>query len=106
MYDKVQNVDIENNTLVLFFSDNQPFNANILVDTQSSFEQLDRFKMVYVKTIGNIPLEMLAYLIEVSKYCTMNLEVDDEKGFTFMKQLKEHVGSNVKIKYVGEKNGS
>lgn len=106
MYDKVQNVDIKNNTLVLFFSDDQPFNVNILVDTQSSFEQLDRFKMVYVKTIGNIPLEMLAYLVEVSNHCTMNLEVDDEKGFTFMKQLKDHSGSNVKIKYIGEIYGN
>lgn len=95
----------DENKFVMVFKKNQPFDENILIRAQSFFEQLDRFKKLYVDIHGMIPLEILAYVLEVSNYCNMIVTIfDDDKGYGFLNQLKNNIKSNVKLILKGEEH--
>lgn len=100
-------VNIKENKLQITFEEDAPFDAAILEKIQDSFIKLNPKDFVYVDVVGSIPIEVLGYLNEVSNYCNLTISVfDDEKGFEFLKHLKQSTSANIKLEYKGKNNGS
>ena len=91
--------NIETNSFILSFDDVEPFNENILIEAEAGFIQLDNQIEINVQLLGNVPIEILAYVLEVSKYCKMNILIpDDERGYSFLIDLKEQLKLKTQIR--------
>lgn len=89
----------DSNTLIMSFESGEPFNANILIDAEKCFKELDNDKDISVQLLGNIPFEILAYVLEVSMFCQMNILIpDDERGYNFLIDLKDKKKLKTKIR--------
>ena len=100
-------INTKENKMILSFSDKDPFDVAILEKIQDGFVKLSPDDYLYVDARGMIPIEVSAYLIEVSNHCNMTLTVfDDERCFTFMQQFSQSTSSNIKLEFKGERNGS
>ena len=96
----------DSNTLIMTFSEDDPFDAGILENAQKGFMTLDQHEIINVILNGLVPIEILAYVLEVSNYCNMIVTIkEDEKGFAFLSHLKDTTNANIELKYEGEING-
>ena len=70
----------DNNALHLMYNDNEEFDEFILVKHEKALQVLDPNKIIRVFSSGNIPLDILAYLCEVSKNCNgLVWEIQDDR---------------------------
>jgi len=90
-------LDLNNNSLTLSFKTDDSFDNDILVKLSRLFKKLDQHKPLDVYINGFAPLEVLAYIIEVSKYCNMIISISDEKGYEFLSHTKQEKNITVKI---------
>jgi len=100
-------LDLNNNSLTLSFKTDDSFDNDILITLEKKFKGLDQHKQLSVYINGFAPLEVLAYIIEVSKYCNMVIFIADEKGYEFLNHIKQEHIINVEIveTKLGEHNG-
>jgi hypothetical protein len=93
-----QEVIKDENKLVLTFEEGATFDDGLLERTDLSFQQLTPDKHVYVECVGFIPIELLAYLLEVSTHCSMTITIhDDLEASVFLAQIKNAMNLNVNI---------
>ena len=90
---------IEDNNLKLEYEDDEAFDADILIHIEKMFELLDPKKPIVAEIKGQVPIEVLAYMTEISKYCDLTVVIPDDKmGRTFIEQLKMQNNLNIKVK--------
>lgn len=96
----------DTNSIVMKFYDNDKFNPGILEDAQSAFMQLKQHVNITIDAYGNIPIELLAYILEVSNHCDLELNIhNDDKGYAFISHLKNTTNAFIKINFKGEIDG-
>lgn len=96
----------DSNTIDMCFSEDDPFDASILEKAQEGFISLNPKEDINVNLIGPVPIEILAYVLEVANHCNMIIDImDDEKGFAFLSHLKNTQNVKIEINYKGEVNG-
>lgn len=70
----------DNNALHLMYNDNEEFDEFILVKHEKALQVLDPNKLIRVFSSGSVPLDIIAYLCEVSKHCNgLNWELHDDR---------------------------
>lgn len=70
----------DNNALHLMYDENEKFDEFILVSHEKALQVLDPDKMIKVYSSGSIPLDVIAYLCEVSKHCLgLKWEIQDDR---------------------------
>ncbi len=70
----------DNNALHLMFNSNEDFDEFILVKHEKALQVLVPNNIIKVFSSGSIPLDVLAYLCEVSKNCVgLKWEIRDDR---------------------------
>ncbi len=78
-------IDIKENSINCSFTTDGKFDDTLLENMADAFASLDRFKPVIVNFNGLIPVEAGMYCLEVSRHCTMIMNIEDEKAKEFLK---------------------
>ena len=88
----------DNNSLHLMYDDNEKFDEFILVSHEKALQILEPNQIIRVYSSGSIPLDVIAYLCEVSKYCLgLKWEIqDDRDAFNHIVE-KTSKDQNIKI---------
>jgi len=91
--------EVINNSLNISFDLNEPLNPGILEEAQEYFKKLDQFKPIILNLNGYVPIELLSYYLEVSKYCDLTVQLNNDiQGMYFMNSIKDTQNLNIKIK--------
>jgi len=88
----------KNNTIIFTFIKDESFDSEILLKMEKTIKELDQEKTVQIELIGLIPIEALAYLNEVSKYCKMILTIHEDAGKIaeqFINKLQEKLNTKL-----------
>ena len=78
------------NHLIIIFNDEEEFNEDILTQITDGFYALDNKKPLYVILYNEIPIVAGVYIFNVSNYCEMTLEHEDENIEEFIKMVPNH----------------
>ena len=83
-------VDKENNSLSLEFHEVEDFDPYILVKHEKAFQALEPETVINIIVDGFIPIEVSAYIGEVSKWCnSIILTINtDYKSYNYLTDLK------------------
>lgn len=70
----------DNNALHLMYDENEKFDEFILVSHEKALQVLEPNQIIRVYSSGSIPLDVIAYLCEVSKHCSgLKWEIQDDR---------------------------
>ena len=83
-------VEKDNNKLLLEFQEVEDFDPYILVKHEQAFQVLSPEKTINIEAKGFIPIEVSAYIGEVSKWCnSIILTINtDYKSYNYLTDLK------------------
>lgn len=83
-------VEKDNNKLLLEFQEVEDFDPYILVKHEQAFQVLSPEKTINIEAKGFIPIEVSAYIGEVSKWCSNIVLViyDDFRSYNYLNDLK------------------
>ena len=83
-------VDESNNKILLEYDEVEEFDKFILVKHEQAFQVLNPEKTINIEAKGFIPIEVSAYIGEVSKWCSNIVLVihDDFRSYNYLNDLK------------------
>jgi len=97
------NIDINKNELHLDYELNEPFDENVLIKHEQLLSKLKPNEAIYITTTGYVPLEVTAYLCEVTKFCEKMIWtiVYDRDTYDFaLFIIKDQYDYNIELKFV------
>ena len=83
-------VDESNNKILLEYDEVEEFDKFILVKHEKAFQVLNPEETINIEAKGFIPIEVSAYIGEVSKWCSTIVLVihDDFRSYNYLNDLK------------------
>ena len=71
-------INKELNIIDLYFVDDNIRDDDLLLKLSDKFAELDRFQKIIVECHGKIYIEVAAYIVQVSEFCTMIVRLSKE----------------------------
>ena len=98
-------VDESNNKILLEYDEVEEFDKFILVKHEQAFQVLNPEDYINIESSGFIPIEVSAYICEVSKWCRgIILKInDDYKSYNYLNDLIAREKLNkLYLEFIGE----
>ena len=93
------NYDKINNSLDCSYDEYEKFDKMILVNHEAAFQELNPDKIIIVNLSGFIPVPIIVYVFNVSKFCVgIHLKINnDYEAFKYCEELLLNRDSDIKI---------
>ncbi len=80
--------DIETNSMVLEFDDNEPFDVEILSKFVVEIGKLNPKIDLIITIHGFVPIELTHYLLNLGKHCLLTLNfINDQRIFEYLNKM-------------------
>lgn len=98
-------IEIIDNTMILNFEEDEPFNEFLINEVYESFQKMDPTSLITVELKDYVPIDIISYVINVSLHCKMKIISYNEEEIKFIELVSSTGQMNIEI-IKGEKESN